>query len=388
MVHEDLLPALERCAVVLSRLYGIAKYQGSNGALGLLLHQINSIKDTTACLNMVAVKIVIHVVEELEMFGAFSAWLRHEIDRLASSSTSAAEEPDKEAPIDHTRVLLYIQKYMMNSKLSLFFAGESTEHPDKAWERGERGQDMFDVLDQMLKKHDRGIPTKSSLPRVDILCRQLRAQATNLSQKIADSEKRNVLFGQATSLGTASRDIPPVVRICPKDESSFTAYVAALVSSQKNTIQVNAVQLRIENGVSTTVSNAIATLTFDDAELKSFAFLDDHNLLVLFRSPGRQPSIVSVPFRVEDQVLAYNSTPNSPVQRLDAIQAYVTGYPLPEGKQSLWGNLLVGEQQTARDRDGSDTVCIVHEDGTRYGIFSVSKPASLHLRSGQDETIS
>jgi len=75
--YQARLPALERCSVILSRLSGIAKFQTSSDSAGFSVHQIDLISDTVACLHLVSAKILVQVVDELELFAAFSAWLRY-----------------------------------------------------------------------------------------------------------------------------------------------------------------------------------------------------------------------------------------------------------------------------------------------------------------------
>jgi anaphase-promoting complex subunit 4 len=217
-----MLPALERCALILSRLNGIVRYQGSDDTMGFSSHQIDLVMDTLACLNLVSARILTYVVDELDMFAAFSEWLRYEIDRLASHSSSSPSEdiPEKEATIDHSKVLLYIQTAMTTSRLSIFFNEEAPAGYGKEWEGAERGQAIFELLNKQLQEHDENLPCKTALPRIELLCKHLVRQATAVFQRIAEAEKRNVLFGQPTALGVASKDSPVVIRLCPQVQAS------------------------------------------------------------------------------------------------------------------------------------------------------------------------
>jgi anaphase-promoting complex subunit 4 len=204
LVHENMLPALERCSVILSRFAGIAKFQGSDDTVGFSNHQIGLMMDTVACLNLVYSKILIQVVDELDLFSSFSAWLRFEIDRLVSDpslSSTNEEGAEKEGPIDHTKVLLYLQTTMTTSPLAVYFGPVSeTETGDLVHE--EQGLPMFNLLDVQLQKQEQGLPYMKHLPRVDFLSNILSQQATTIFGQIAEAEKRNVLFGKATELGS------------------------------------------------------------------------------------------------------------------------------------------------------------------------------------------
>jgi anaphase-promoting complex subunit 4 len=217
LVHENMLPALERCSVILSRFAGIAKFQDSNDTVGFSSHQISLIMDTIACLHLVSSKILTQVVDELDLFASFSAWLRYEIDRLASNASGSSpneETADKEASIDHSKVLLYLQMAMITSPLAVFF-GDASSEQDNDWANPEQGVPMFTLLLNQLQKQEQGLPYMKHLPRVDFLSKNLAQQANVVFGQIAEAEKRNVLFGKANELGSVQSDAPLAMKICP-----------------------------------------------------------------------------------------------------------------------------------------------------------------------------
>ena len=205
LVHENMLPALDRCTVILSRFRGIAKFQGSNDDVGFTSQQVSFIMDTVACLHLVASKILIHVVEELDLFEAFSAWLRYEIDRLASDSSNSSNEEanDNEAAIDHNKVILYLQTVMTTSPLAVFFADTPAKNITDLVDASKSDGTLFALLNEQLQKYEHGLPYMESLPRIDLLCDHLTQQAQTIFKQVADSEKRNVLFGKPYELGAS-----------------------------------------------------------------------------------------------------------------------------------------------------------------------------------------
>lgn len=218
-----MLPALDRCSVILSRFTGIAKFQGDNDTVGFSSHQITLIMDTVACLHLVSSRILMRVVDELDLFTAFSSWLRYEIDRLASESSSSPNEEslDKEASIDHNKVLLYLQTAMTSSPLEVFL-GDSTEEDIADWPRQEHGLPMFDLLDKQLEKQEQGLPYTKPLARVELLCKYLTRQATMVFSQLAEAEKRNVLFGKAYELGAAQSGTPNDMKTIPMVKRSYS----------------------------------------------------------------------------------------------------------------------------------------------------------------------
>lgn len=231
LVHENMLPALDRCSVILSRFAGIAKFQGRNDTVGFSGQQINLMIDTVACLHLVSSKILIQVVDELDLFAAFSAWLRYEIDRLASDASPTPNEEilDKEATIDHSKVLLYLQTAMATSPLSVFF-GDASEDKSGDWTTAEAGLPMFDLLDDQLQKQERGLLYATHLPRVDFLCDTLARQANIVFGQIAEAEKRNVLFGQARELGNFQGGTALDMKIFPVVCNLFSIPVLLLLT--------------------------------------------------------------------------------------------------------------------------------------------------------------
>ena len=202
LVHENMLPALDRCSVILSRFSGIAKFRGSTDTIGFSSQQISMLTDTVACLHLVSSKILIRVVDELELFTSFSAWLRYEIDRLASeaSSTPIDDAAEKESAVDHSKVLLYIETAMTTSPLATYFGDTSEGDFNQTWKNAEQGIPIFDLLDKQIQKQERGQQYLTALPRVELLCKYLTKQASMVFSQIAESEKRNVLFGDTLEI--------------------------------------------------------------------------------------------------------------------------------------------------------------------------------------------
>lgn len=209
-MHENMLPALDRCSVILSRFAGIAKFQESDDVVGFTSTQISLIADTVCCLHLVSSKILMRAVDELDLFKAFSTWLRQEIDRLASDASSSPNDDaaEKDASIDHSKVLLYLQTVMISSPLGIYFAESTSEDYSSSWDQAELCPPMFDLLCKQLEKQERGLPYLKPLPRVEVLCKVLGRQATTVFRQIAEAEKRNVLFGKPHEIGYVEPDGP------------------------------------------------------------------------------------------------------------------------------------------------------------------------------------
>lgn len=201
-----MLPALERCSVILSRLTGVAKFQGPNESLGFTSRQISQLVDVVASLHLVSSTILSQVINELDLFTSFSAWLHYEISRLGAESSNTDEEADEGSAINHGKVLLYIQTCMMGSSLSIFLKDTKPGDSDTGEVPVEKGLPLLDLVHQQLERYGKGLPYNIELPRLEFLCNHLSRQATSVFDQIAAAEKRNVLFGDTKSIGVTQPD--------------------------------------------------------------------------------------------------------------------------------------------------------------------------------------
>lgn len=196
LVHENFLPALERIAIILSRLLGIARFHDSTDEIGFTSVQITKVMDIVSCLMLVGNKVLLLVMEELELFHCFSTWLRYEIDRLASSTISE-ELTEKEATMEHGKILTYIQQYLPASPLRLYVGKVSQEDSTRESKAAEDVPSLLEVLDKHIKKQEDGKPQAAVVPQVEFLGGLLMDKADIVFEGIAQAEKRSVRFGQA-----------------------------------------------------------------------------------------------------------------------------------------------------------------------------------------------
>ncbi|CAK7206420.1 hypothetical protein SEUCBS139899_009212 [Sporothrix eucalyptigena] len=157
LIHENMMPALDRAMLALSRLHGLAEFY-SNDDIGFSADQIADLMDIVSCLILVAHNSLALVTAELELFMSFSTWLRSLIERLALPA-QAEEQADKEANYSITPVIDYISNHLLTSPLDLHFGkpNEGEWKADwKALQDGVKDPDttLLDKLEAELEKVD------------------------------------------------------------------------------------------------------------------------------------------------------------------------------------------------------------------------------------------
>jgi anaphase-promoting complex subunit 4 len=215
-VHENFLPALERCAVILSRLKGLAQFYDFREDMGLPAGELAKLMDTISSLTLLGHKILLHVMDELELFTAFSTWMRFQIDRLATERPSD-DLTEKEATMDSAKVLIYIRYYLVESPMSTFFAESVIEDADL--EKAKKGLSLLEAVDTQLRKQENGQPYLEFLTRVRFLVEHLDEKTDQLFRDIAGAQKRNVRLGLGThiALGHAIKKLDSRMCSIPKE---------------------------------------------------------------------------------------------------------------------------------------------------------------------------
>ncbi|KXX79069.1 Anaphase-promoting complex subunit 4 [Madurella mycetomatis] len=288
LVHENFVPALERCGVILSRLLGIARFHGSEDSIGFNEAQINKLVDITSSLLMVAHKILLIVMDELEQFAVFSAWLRLEIDKQASSSLSE-ELTEKEATMDNLKVLSYIQNYLISSPLALYFGGVDKEDHNRNQALIEQAPSLLDVLDRELQRQEAGQPYMKELPQVDFLLGYLTSRANIVFKGIAQAEEQGVRFGQATELSVGQKIWKHDIQV-NRQKKNYTYYVygsCRLKADGSQLVYLIRADIPIINGVSgPALARACGFGVPVDTTIVDFRFLDDKSLLLLCSRGG------------------------------------------------------------------------------------------------------
>ena len=205
LAHENLLPALERFTVLLSRLRGLSKFQDSSAALGLSTQELDNVLDTTACLQLLAHHVLIAAGSELRGFAAFSAWLKYEIEAQSTEpgSSAAQEASERDPNIDHVSTLDYIRGPMKQSHLFALFNMSPSAQERPQWDLNAEGRSLSELYKRELKTIGESDPPERQLPGLDALIGHLHSQCRSVFAGIAANQKRNIRLGSPVRLGQA-----------------------------------------------------------------------------------------------------------------------------------------------------------------------------------------
>lgn len=209
LTHECLLPALERCEVVLSRLIGLSKFQKLSDILGLETSDLNGIVETLDCLHLLAHHIIINTNEELSQFISFSKWLRHEIDLQSAEPMSQTLEElmEKTDIMGYPKTLKYIQGALAKSALRNFIQQlpmmgvprPSAPAASDKWDPTGHGHDrsFYDTFKKLLQQQQQGQRQDDGrgveMPKLNDLTKRLGLQFEKVFGQIALTQRRGIL---------------------------------------------------------------------------------------------------------------------------------------------------------------------------------------------------
>lgn len=211
LTHECLLPALERCEVLLSRLIGLSKFHKLSEVLGLETSGLNAIVETLDCLHLLAHNILIYTNEELSQFNAFSRWLRHEIDMQSAEPMSQTLEElmDKTDLVEYPQTLKYIRGALTKSALRHFvqqlpMMGQPRPPPAASDKWAPTGHDrsFYDKFKKLLEHQVQSSNDENTneSPKLNDLTRRLGLQFEKVFGQIALTQRRGILHRSPLSL--------------------------------------------------------------------------------------------------------------------------------------------------------------------------------------------
>ncbi|RMD41056.1 hypothetical protein DV735_g4067, partial [Chaetothyriales sp. CBS 134920] len=200
MTSECLLPAVERCQVVLSRLEGLARFDDTASRLGLSVDDIRPIRETFDALALLCEDMLRDVCIETREFSAFIKWLKWEAEVEGFGEDSERAEEMREAfagEAELRTVMDYIDGPVNNSRILAYVEASGSENADTSTpaQIKVKGNDQFySNFKRQRQKRDQG------LPKLGALIQRLRSSTDAFLHHVAESLRKSLLLSHVAEL--------------------------------------------------------------------------------------------------------------------------------------------------------------------------------------------
>ncbi|PYI23859.1 putative anaphase-promoting complex component Cut20/Apc4 [Aspergillus violaceofuscus CBS 115571] len=416
LTHECLLPALERCQVLLSRLVGLSKFHKLSEVLGLETTDLNAIVETLDCLHLLGHHILINANEELTQFNAFSRWLRHEIDMQSAEPMSQTLEElmEKTDMVEYPQTLKYIRGALTKSVLRNFIRQllmmgvprpPVPSDASEKWAQVGQGRSFYDTFKGLLGQQSHASSEADAVapPKMNDLTKLLGLQFDKVFGQIALTQRRGILHRSPLTLHPdCDRNVIDVTmrhEAIDKDEDRCVIYVATRSLKAKHLLCCYRVVLDSENGVSSTKSIATAVVDLQGGEIRQLQFVEDDTMMILWSSEKGTSYLLNLPFQPaaamgpDEEVL----DPVFSIEYRNVLDDETTSAPLnatmsvdvlaPSSQDlGVIKHSFVGAKGKARPvridvngRRGRRAICVMYGDGMRYEVLD------LDAEIGNDE---
>ncbi|EGE08303.1 anaphase-promoting complex component Cut20/Apc4 [Trichophyton equinum CBS 127.97] len=356
LTYECLMPALERCGVLLSRLIGLSKYHRISPILGLETTYLKACVATLDCLTLLAHKVVLHSSIELKEFHAFSHWMQHEIKLQSTDPTSSTIDELVEAAdeIDYGTTLGYVKGALTNSALQGFLqvpqpqTAPGTDPEDrKRWDVDIQDDGTFyEEYKKAVSQHEsQGSVEGLSIPMLGDLTARLSAQCDRVFKQIAETQRRGTLFRSTLKLDEDCDDAVLDMAMNFEMLTGWAVYIYRHI-------------LSVVNGVSSTKASLRATVELGSGSIQDLKFVEDGTLMLLWNIPylPSKHDKVEIDFTAAepagslhlalDRLVCHSFAPSSSSDR-EPVHLEVNG------------------------RRGRRVVCVLYADGRRYSVLDL-----------------
>ncbi|KAF2672956.1 hypothetical protein BT63DRAFT_382837 [Microthyrium microscopicum] len=300
LLQENLLPALDRCSVVLANLQGLAQYYEHSPAFDVPISSFLIIQDIIKCMRLLAHHMLLFASVEQKRFATFSKWLRHQIEvQTADAATQAGQElVERDAGVDHTLVLSYIESGLDGSKLDAFLCPPA-DAPTILIK-----SDIYEVVRQALEAFKNGEAHKKEMLKLLAYHNEWCQHNTALIEQITEWQRANALIPGAIVLENGDVEVASCdMRMAVSDSTPAGAlwtYVATTTKQEPAVVTVRRVlHSDILDDMNDGIQEVEAFLVKLPGQVKDLQFVDDHELLVLLKT-ATASRLVAIPIIDKD----------------------------------------------------------------------------------------
>ena len=362
IVHECLLPALERCQVVLSRLEGLSRFQKAAIVLGLDIKTLTMVSDTVDCLNLLGHDLLRVIGKEIREFTVFLRWIRLEIELqgLEVGSERAEELREGSDAMEYRIVLDYVSGAMRQSGTLKYIrhtaAGKDIETSSTTF-RANEDSGYY----QAYKKARKNPEAADTLPKLDDLISRMKSQCAVVFERIADALRKNILHSYICGLPEECDPELMDMRIVPSQHSPdlFNVHVIARqIGSDPKMVYVRLEGNKSGSSIANIQHVESRLLSLPDAqEVRDLKFVDDAEFMVL--AYGNNTSRID----------------SYPIDGSDAERRTRHNFDIkgPAGERPA--------ELEINGRKGRRAMCVLDEQRTQYTILDLDDPATDDARN-------
>ncbi|KAF2194781.1 hypothetical protein K469DRAFT_744590 [Zopfia rhizophila CBS 207.26] len=351
LLHENLLPALDRCSIVISRLRGLAQYHDSGWIFSAPVTDFTSLLTLLSNLRLLAHTALLYAGDEKRQFATFSKWLRYEIDFEATEPGSQGREEmeSRDPGVDIGMVLEYIRYGLTKSDLAPYFRPETelAEEQQKAPPCGyDDTRKAIDSLKEEASYKEEALCLDRVLRHSKEQCGKLFHQISqwqeastsmNCGLVLEDGEATNALdmrmiFEKPPKPNTKSKRDRKFQNAFKKltitespTEDTISTYITTVLATSKSHLHIHRLtHSPIISSLSKSVHTlSSTTLDFSTSEIIDAKFADDKAVLILLQPPSdSSPLILSIP---------YTPTTTSPIVYTPIPPTNLPSLTLPSG---------------------------------------------------------
>ncbi|KAI9675657.1 MAG: hypothetical protein M1817_001024 [Caeruleum heppii] len=383
LAHESLLPALDRCSIVVSRLRGLSKCQETTGIFGLNTRHLNHIFDVLDCLALLTHNILKYASLELRQFAAFSTWLRREIEVQATEASSVEEAAEKDLALDYAKVLAYIQGPMTQSRLTPLLLRdapleEATKHRPEEWVPL-----LYDDFKKAMKELTMEDPADQEPQNFAGLMKHLHKRCGVVFDEIAEDQQRNVMVGAPLVLSEMEGRSLLDMKL-HYENSICVIFVVMAAGESGGRLEIHRISLSIENGVSSLHGTEISVVSLGRGLIKDAKFVDDEQIMILWKGPDAshllsiayarssesEPGLFYAPLvpssSSQINLPPVSTIPDSIVTLLDEeVVAKHSHHCFPQSASFYPTKLEIN------GRKGRRVVCVLAQDRMKYRIYDL-----------------
>ncbi|KAF1998389.1 hypothetical protein P154DRAFT_564763 [Amniculicola lignicola CBS 123094] len=290
LIHENLLPAIDRCAVAIARLRILSKFKESSWIFTGPLTNFDDLLTLLYNFRSLASAVLSYVNDEKRQFASFSKWLRYQIDFEATEpgSQSREEMEVRDPGVDINVVLQYIQYPLLKSDLAAYLNPESELDSEQKNEQAS----SYESTRHAIKLLKEGASYKAEALCMDHVLRQFGESCTKIFQQVSHWQESNTSMKYGVILEDAdvgeTKDMRmvygPYNPLHLNSASTYTAVIPKQSPDASTTLRIHRLTHTptITSFPKDLLEYASTVLVFPQgAEIHDVKFADDRALLVL-----------------------------------------------------------------------------------------------------------